>query len=270
VNDSKAGSTPLGQRRGPAFAQALRAELGEKSSDVQKIAAELGLAIREEAAEGFDGALIRDTNYPIGAIIVRASIPEPGRKTFTIAHEIGHFVLPGHDGASLACTSSEVNAWGQSSSGQSPEREADEFAAELLMPAELVRDVISTSSPSLQLIEEIARRSNASFSAAAWRYCDLSPERCAIVWSTDGVQRWSVRSIGFPFFLPNGRPVHTGSFAAACFDEEKVPQKPREVSSSLWIDALEPPKRIWEQSKALPAYRSVISLLWIKDAESKT
>jgi hypothetical protein len=132
------------------------------------------------------------------------------------------------------------------------------------MPEELVMEVIGSNPPSLQLIEEIARRSRASFSAAAWRYCDFTPESCAIVWSIDGVQRWCARSNTFPFVLPSGRPLHTGSFAAACFEDEKVPQKPREVSSSLWVEGLEPPRRIWEQSKALPSYRSVISLLWIK------
>ena len=60
---------------------------------------------------GFEGALIRASDLLLGAIVVRESIRRSGRKNFTIAHEIGHFVLPGHDRASLACTAADVANW---------------------------------------------------------------------------------------------------------------------------------------------------------------
>jgi len=43
------------------------------------------------------------------------------------------------------------------------------------------------------------------------------------------------------------------------------PKQPEEVPPSSWISAndLAEDKKLWEQSKALPAYNSVISLLWI-------
>jgi hypothetical protein len=37
--------------------------------------------------------------------VIRKSIREAGRKNFTLAHEIGHFLLPGHDQTELVCTS---------------------------------------------------------------------------------------------------------------------------------------------------------------------
>ena len=61
--------------------------------------------------DGFEGALIRASDLPVCAIVVRESIRGLGRKNFTIAHEIGHFVLPGHDRASLACTAADVANW---------------------------------------------------------------------------------------------------------------------------------------------------------------
>jgi len=63
-----------------------------------------------------------------------------GRRRFTIAHEIGHFVLhqercsPGHDGA-------------VGEAGRIEEREADAFAAELLMPEHLVREAVRENGP---------------------------------------------------------------------------------------------------------------------------
>lgn len=57
------------------------------------------------------------------------------RRRFTIAHEIGHFVL--HPGRARAERGGGVNeAW------RLQEREADRFAAELLMPEPLVRQAV--------------------------------------------------------------------------------------------------------------------------------
>ncbi len=50
-----------------------------------------------------------------------------GRKNFTLAHEIGHFLLPGHDQTELVCTKADIGNWGDGS--KEIEREADEFAA---------------------------------------------------------------------------------------------------------------------------------------------
>ncbi len=58
-----------------------------------------------------------------------------GRRRFTIAHEIGHFVLHPHRLAP------ERNG-GVNAAWQTEEREADQFAAELLMPEELVREAV--------------------------------------------------------------------------------------------------------------------------------
>lgn len=218
-----------------------------------------------------DGALIRARNAPLGAIAVRASIREPGRKNFTIAHEIGHFVLPGHERGRIACTASEVGEWTDAPDEENLEREANEFAAELLMPLERVEDTARGALPSLNVVEKIAREFAVSLSAAAWRYCEVTSEPCAIVWSMDGAVQWAKRSDCFPYFLSGPRPLEEGTFAYACFAGEKVPGRPRAVPAHLWISSASSDAeiRLFEQSKSLPSYRSVITLLWIrKNAET--
>ena len=129
--------------------------------------------------------------------------------------------------------------------------------------------ITNSPSPSLHVIEKIARKAGASLSAAAWRYCDLASEKCAVVWSTDGVIQWVKRTRGFPYFLSKGKPIENGTFAAACFEKAKVPSRPRVVPPELWIGATDKDSslRLLEQSKALPSYRSAISLLWIEDRQ---
>ena len=104
---------------------------------------------------GFEGALIRASDLLLGAIVVRESIRRSGRKNFTIAHEIGHFVLPGHDRASLACTAADVANW--ASDAKAFRREVDEFGAELLIPAAVVKRIIKGVPPSLELLSSRAR-----------------------------------------------------------------------------------------------------------------
>jgi hypothetical protein len=252
--------------KGAAYARALARELPGGSGNLFRMAPRLGLEIREVNADGFDGALIRARKVPLGAIVIRNSIREAGRKNFTLAHEIGHFLLPGHDQAQLVCTKSDIGNWGDGS--KEIEREADEFAAELLMPAVLVQRIIASSAPSLELIQRIAHRFHSSLSAAAWRYCDLAKEPCAVVWSKDGRIDWSKRSETFPFSHRKGNPLPEGTFAQRAFAGLPIPKPPQQVASGLWgspTDAAKQPE-LYEHSKALPAYGSVISLLWMGDS----
>jgi hypothetical protein len=252
--------------RGPAYAKALLAELKVSGpANARTIARQLQLDVNELDVRGFDGALVRAKGTPFGAIIVRDSIRESGRKNFTVAHEIGHFVVPGHENAELVCTSAEVGNW--SDSAKEFEREANEFAAELLMPEVVVRQIMGRSEPSLELIEKIASSCEASLSAAAWRFCHLTGHRCAIVWSGTEGSSWSRRSEEFRFGVSLAGATRQGTFANDCFAGRGTPDRPEPVSADLWLDShnVAAGARIWEQSKALPSYSSVLTLLWIKE-----
>ncbi len=252
--------------KGPAYAKALLAELKVSGPpDARSIAAELQLDVTELEVQGFDGGLVRAKGTPFGAIIVRDSIREPGRKNFTVAHEIGHFVLPGHDAGGAVCGPSDIGNWADAS--RALEREADEFAAELLLPSDYAKPRFKGESPSLRIIQAVANESNASLSATAWRYCDLVSERCAVVWSKNGKVSWHKPSREFGFYLKRGWEVPKGTQAWECFSGTRTHERPEPVAADLWLDervVLEN-STIWEHSIGLPFYESVLSLLWIKD-----
>jgi len=248
--------------KGAAYARALARELPGGAGDLFRVAPRLGLEIREVPADGFDGALIRAHEVPLGAIVIRKSIREAGRKNFTLAHEIGHFLIPGHD-HELVCTKSDIGNWGDGS--KAIEREADDFAAELLMPSALIQRIIGSAAPSLELIQKIAQRFHTSLSAAAWRYCDLAKEQCAIVWSKEGQIDWSKRSEMFALSFRKGSQLQEGTLAARAFAGLPIPKQRQEVSAGSWVSgSVLADTKLWEQSKALPAYDSVISLLWLR------
>jgi hypothetical protein len=256
---------------GQIYAKAMLDELGIVGlADVREVAAQLKLELNEVEVDGFDGALIRAEGASFGAIAVRRGILEDGRKNFTIAHEIGHYVLPGHDKCDEVCLDTDVGNW--SDVGKQLEREADEFAAELLIPTSYARHRFSETTPSLQTISGVATDCRASLSAMAWRYCDLAPYACAIVWSKESRIAWSRASGEFDFFIEWGKYLEKGTFARALFEGKKTEgDSPSPVPAGLWLDSrhLNEGAEIWEQSIFLRNYRSVLSLLWIKGPISK-
>src|SRR5438552_18172004 len=86
-----------GSQKGGAYARALARELPLEHGDLRAIASRLGLQVREVDADGFDGALIRAREIPLGTIAVRQSIREAGSKNFTLANVIALFLFLDYD-----------------------------------------------------------------------------------------------------------------------------------------------------------------------------
>jgi IrrE N-terminal-like domain len=112
-----------------------RAGVKHEPVSLRDVVSALNLEVVESTGEPFScEAALR----PVGdshRITVSGASGER-RRRFTIAHEIGHFVL--HPGRLAPERGGAVNeAW------QEQEREADQFAAELLMPEDLVREAVA-------------------------------------------------------------------------------------------------------------------------------
>lgn len=113
----------------------------EPPVDVNKLADSLSVAI-EESDLGSDcsGLLVREGE---SAVIGINWAHHLNRKRFTVAHELGHFVL--HDGDTYVDKKFAVRFRNlESGSGTViEEREANNFAASLLMPADWVRQAFN-------------------------------------------------------------------------------------------------------------------------------
>ncbi len=94
--------------------------------NVFDLAARMGIAIEHWPFTNLLGGLLFDEGGP--CIFYNSSVPIT-RARFTVAHELGHFVLHRRQGIYFMC---------QENSKRLAERQANRFAAELLMPAEAV------------------------------------------------------------------------------------------------------------------------------------
>jgi len=133
--------------------------------DLLNIVSRCGGIVEELTLTGCSGALL-----PVEGcfgIAVRVSDP-PVRKRFTIAHELGHFCIPTHSKSAARCVSPEL---AKDESVRVPEREASDFAAELLMPRKIVEPLVTKGAIDLERAEEVERLFEVSKVAAALRIC---------------------------------------------------------------------------------------------------
>lgn len=169
-------------RRNPELrATDLLAELGIDTSrkiDTEEIARQLGADVRAVAlADGLSGLLVRDG----GRSIISYSVTdiEP-RQRFTIAHEIGHLLM--HPGRPyIAETTKLVNVSKREVSRNyadaREEREANQFAAALLMPGAAIIehwDALSNKVDNAEsLASQLAKKYGVSKSAMKYRANNL-------------------------------------------------------------------------------------------------
>lgn len=150
--------------------------------DVEEIARKMGIEVRSEGVDpDLSGFLFRDASTKKAIIGVNGA-HHSNRQRFTMAHELGHYLLhagePVHvDGANVAYRINrrdETSAMGNDDS----EREANLFAAELLMPARfLARDVAAVKDSDLldpdNLVSKLATEYGVSAQALTFRLQNL-------------------------------------------------------------------------------------------------
>lgn len=120
---------------------------------------------------------------------------------FTLAHELGHYLLPHHRLALMRGTMrphGSINYLIDKRSWKL-EREADGFASSLLMPESAFSTYIKGKKFDFQLLKDIAGVFNVSLSAAALRFVDIGNHPIMVVYAVDKKIRWVRSSEEFPF-----------------------------------------------------------------------
>lgn len=166
-----------GRRPGDPRADRLRARFADVFGD-------LTLPVPVTAiAEDLLGLAVHTAALPVSGLLIvarrqiwieRSDTEE--RRRFTVAHEIGHWVCHRH-GAPAVCHLEP----GASAPHDLREREANVFAAELLMPAEAVRAAVNDGAG----LQDLTERFAVSDEAMGWRLFNLGlgerPARAAVV-----------------------------------------------------------------------------------------
>jgi Zn-dependent peptidase ImmA (M78 family) len=235
--------------------------------DLLALCKELGVRVQEVPARWFDGALVRSKTAQKGIIASKASLREKARKRFTLAHEIGHFVLPHHRLLETVCDEGKIDSF--DARLNRPEVEANEFASELLLPSAVLARTFDLSVFSLSQISAVASSFETSLTATIRCFLRLTALPCAMIWSAEDHTPWCARSDSFRFFLPLEELPAEGSHAAGLFAGTPAPPDFAPVPADTWLDeaAAERVGTLLEHSRYLPNYRAVLTLLWAQSVE---
>ena len=166
-------------------------------------------------APGISGCLMK-VGDAFG-ILYSSRFASEGFKRFNVAHELGHFFVPGHIDALFANGQQFHQSESGFTSDDKYEREADSFAASLLMPKLLFKPECTKCGQGLDAVEALADLCATSLTATAIRFAKLCDEPVAVVCSrggsspvrihvqaTTGLSRTDVDSKGFWFAGRNG------------------------------------------------------------------
>jgi Zn-dependent peptidase ImmA (M78 family) len=165
-------STPsVGEKRAIAILE----EFGvrEPPTPVEEIARRLGAQVTYDAFEGdISGMLYRDGDTAVIGVNSRHATT---RQRFTVAHECGHLLM--HKGQPVYIDRFVRVNW-RAGESHREEREANAFAAELLMPRDLIKTelarVAKVRQPTLRdVAADLAGRFRVSEEAMTYRLTNL-------------------------------------------------------------------------------------------------
>jgi hypothetical protein len=188
-----------------------------------------------QKTDSFVGVLVTNSAKTTGSIAYNDA-SQPERRRFTIAHELGHFLLPLH-GANAQCAKIDMGILSTDDPKRAREAEANRFAASLLMPRALfMGHMRQLGDPEIAHIVKLARDYEVSKEAAARRYTDLCDDPCAVVFSRHGIVRYCCKTKSFPFIeIRKDQPLPRQSASAqATYDPGQISDW-SETVPEIWV-----------------------------------
>ena len=227
--------------------------------DIEAIAWEMGAKVRNGALESCEARII---GFRDQAIITVKSDGDPRRRRFSIAHELGHWQH--HRGKSSVCRASEIGGSGQG--GAAIERQADNYAADLLMPVYLFRPLAAAHRrPSFEAIDALAGAFLTSRLATALRLVDHGPWPCMIVCHDQSGRRWFRRNGGIPDHWFPRDDLDPESVAMDVLHGKTDRARPTIIGADAWFDRWNADRFELTEECVRGFGNDVLTLLTLKD-----
>jgi hypothetical protein len=250
---------PADRSLGVAKARQVAAALGLShplQGSIDAIAFERGALVVDRPINGARARLVKVSGQ---ALIVVSDKLDGAARRFAISHEIGHHELHAAQGSLDVCTGEDFRKRDTSKEG-----EANSFAAELLMPRDLVRPLCDVPRPTLAAGRRIAVDFDVSLLAATIRFVELCEEKCAVVVCAKGRVEWAFGSPALERSPRKGEPVQPQSLVYDFFGGRPLRDEPEDVPADAWLDGTS--GEVLEHTIAGPA-GSTISLIWLRESD---
>lgn len=233
---------------------------------IEQIILGLKAFYEEKPLKGKEGEIISVNGRSI--ITVNSDIPFAAKKRFAASHELGHYLMHQKLYPIICDTEHELLSWYQ---GGPHEIEANEFAAEFLMPTEVFMKECLGKKFGPDVVEHLATRFQVSKTAAILKFVKRGNHPVLIVYCKDNKMKWWKKSDDFYHYslFERDQSPPTGSVAYELFTQNKAyfgDERKQDIWKSDWLKMKddEQDSRFFEFCLFVPSYNYTISVIWEK------
>jgi len=225
------------------------------------------IILKEEHMDGCDGRILPHKNSAI--ITINSKIEYNTRRKFVLAHEFGHYILHRNNKKVYQDNSDTLNQWYHETFGVA-EIEANEFAAEFLMPAHIFSEECKGEIFKPEFVDYLADGFEVSKTATILRFVKHGNYPVCIVYCKDNKMKWWKSSNDFKYFLEfnYNSPPPTDSVAYELFTTNTIytgKERKQVIKKSTWFRLNRNndwDSDFYEYCLFVPSYNYSISVIW--------
>lgn len=231
-----------------------------KDIDLDVIAYDRGARVVYRPLQGAEAHI---QGYGNQAIITVNVLSPPARRRYSVAHELGHWHL--HRGQQLSCRGDEASVWGLGKTN--PERAADVYAADLLMPSYLFVPMTERArSADIDVVRELKKPFGTSLTSTAIRLVERGPFPALVAWFDKvGELRWHRPNHRLPWGLRLQPQLHHGTAAFEMLYGGKLAGRSSSTRADAWLLGSQLGAFYVTESAAL-VNEGLLVVLWFRDA----
>ncbi len=247
-----------------AAAEVLLKDLGVNAPgdiDIEAVAYHVGAFIKYRPLDGCEGRIVGVGDR---AVITVNNRSIPTRQRYSAAHELGHWCH--HRGRSLICRVDDIA--NPAKGPLDPERVADGYAADLLMPHYLFEPMANQiGKTTFKAVEGLRQEFNTSITATAIRLVEHGPEPAMLVCHTENGRKWFCR----PRHIPNKwfpqSDLDAESYAMDVLHGKAERSRRVIIGADAWFDRWDAQKYELYEETCRTIDGEILTLLVFKDDE---
>jgi len=225
---------------------------------IEAIAQYCGVTIVYEPLKGCEARLI---GYGDRAIITVNTESSLRRQRFSAGHELGHWMRDRGKIAFVCAASTFSLEW----SDDNPERRANRYAADLLLPELMFRPLAQNKDITFATVKQLASRFQTSTTATAIRLVEQGSFPAMIICNQLGRRRWFLRGPAVPESLWPFTVAGQDTIAYDLLRTSVEAPGPVDVRADGWIDHAEAYRYRLREDSIRVQPNLVLTLLWWKD-----
>ena len=196
------------------------------------------------------------------AFITVDSESHPARQRFSAAHELGHWMLDRGKLASFVCSEKNfINDW----TGDNPERRANRFAADLLLPKFIFEPLAKNKEITFKTVRELCALFQTSLTATAIRLVELGSFPAIIVCNSKQGRRWQFRGVDIPYVIQLRDAPTEYTIAFDLLHGKISTATPENIQASDWVTHPRSHYYSIHEDSIKVTKDLALSLLWWKD-----